>query len=207
MAAQSAPTLDRVPIVAILPVKPFRLGKGRLAESMSVDARVALGEAFALHTADLAAAAGMIPLVVAGDPEVAEWALIRGIPTVEDPGTGLSAAAAAGVEWAKAADCLWLVVHCDIPLLLVGELFELAEALESSGAVIAPSADGGTSAFGGRESVEFAYGPGSFHRHLARAPEAIVIARTGLLHDVDSPTDLDSARHHARGEWLMAVTA
>ena len=173
---------------------------------MSVDARVALGEAFAVHTADTAAAAGMIPLIVAGDLEVAEWALIRGIPTVDDLGDNLSAAAAAGVEWAKAADCLWLVVHCDLPLLTVGELLELAETLESFGAVIAPSADGGTSALGGRESVEFAYGPGSFHRHLARIPEAIVIARTGLLHDVDSPNDLISARHHPRGQWLTAVT-
>jgi 2-phospho-L-lactate guanylyltransferase len=194
-----------VPIVAILPVKPFRLGKGRLAESLSVDARVALGEAFALHTADTAAEAGMIPLIVAGDEEVAEWALVRGIPAVDDSGQDLSAAAAAGVEWARAADCLWLVLHCDLPLLEVGELSEVADSLESSGAVIAPSADGGTSALGGADPVDFAYGTGSFHRHLARTPNAPIITRLGLLHDVDSPGDLASARRHPRGVWLGAV--
>jgi 2-phospho-L-lactate guanylyltransferase len=195
-----------VPIVAILPVKPFRLGKGRLADSLSVDSRVALGEAFAVHTADLAAAAGMIPLIVAGDEEVSEWALLRGIPTVNDPGDDLSAAAAAGVEWAKATGSLWLVLHCDLPLLDVHELADLEAALEKSGAVIAPSSDGGTSALGGGEPIRFGYGPGSFHRHLMRMPEAVVVARTGLLHDVDSPADLASARNHPRGDWLGAVT-
>jgi 2-phospho-L-lactate guanylyltransferase len=194
-----------VPIVAILPVKPFHLGKERLAESLSPEARVALAQAFALHTADLSAAAGLVPLIVAGDYEVAEWALIRGIPTVNDLGTDLSAAAAAGVEWAMAADWAWIVIHCDLPLLQVEEVTALADAIEGFGAVIAPSADGGTSALGGRETIDFAYGPGSFHRHLARLPDAAVVARTGLLHDVDSPTDLVSARHHPRGRWLEDV--
>jgi 2-phospho-L-lactate guanylyltransferase len=194
-----------VPIVAILPVKPFRIGKGRLAESLSDDIRVALGEAFAVHTADVAAEAGLIPLIVAGDQDVAAWALIRGIPTVDDPASDLSAAADVGVEWARAADCLWLVLHCDLPLLEVDELTDLAVALERFGSVIAPSADGGTSALGGTQPVEFAYGPGSFHRHLARAPDARIITRIGLLHDVDSRADLVSARRHPRGAWLEAV--
>jgi len=194
-----------VPIVAILPVKPFRLGKERLAESLTVDARVALAQAFAIHTADTSASAGLIPLIVAGDYDVAEWALIRGIPTVDDPGIDLSAAAAAGVEWARAAGCSWIVIHCDLPLLQVREVAVLATALEKTGAVIAPSADGGTSALGGSEPLEFAYGPVSFHRHLARIPETTVVVRPGLLHDVDSPADLVSARRHPRGLWLADV--
>lgn len=194
-----------MPIVAVLPVKPFQSGKERLAESLTTDARVVLAQAFAERTADTSAEAGMIPLIVAGDPAVAEWALIRGIPTVEDPGSDLSAAAAAGVEWARAADCDWLVLHCDLPLLQVVELTELASAIVESGAVIAPSADGGTSALGAAEPVEFAYGLGSFHRHLARLPGAAVVTRTGLLHDVDSPADLISARRHPRGHWLESV--
>jgi 2-phospho-L-lactate guanylyltransferase len=194
-----------VPIVAILPVKPFRLGKERLTESMTPDARGALARAFAIHTADTSAAAGMIPLLVAGDDEVATWALIRGIPTVDDPGGDLSAAAAVGVEWAEAAGCAWLVLHCDLPLLQVGELGELTRAIEQFGSVIAPSADGGTSALGSPAPIEFAYGPGSFHRHLTRMRDTVVIARTGLLHDVDSPADLVSARRHPRGKWLDTV--
>jgi 2-phospho-L-lactate guanylyltransferase len=194
-----------VPIVAILPVKPFRLGKERLAESLTTEARVTLAQAVAIRTADTSASAGLIPLIVAGDYDVAEWALTKGIPTVDDPGSDLSAAAAAGVGWARAADCAWMVIHCDLPLLQVGEVVELATALEEFGTVIAPSADGGTSALGGMKPLDFAYGPSSFHRHLIRIPEAAVIARTGLLHDVDSPADLVSARRHPRGRWLEDV--
>lgn len=194
-----------MPIVAVLPVKAFHLGKERLSESLSTEGRVALAQAFAIHTADTAASAGLIPLIVAGDYDVAEWALIRGIPTVDDPGIDLSAAAAAGVEWAQAADCAWIVLHCDLPLLQVADLSDLARALGEFGGVIAPSADGGTSAIGGIAMGEFAYGPGSFHRHLARMPDAVVIARPGLLHDVDSPADLTSARRHPRGAWLESV--
>ncbi|MDP9495562.1 MAG: 2-phospho-L-lactate guanylyltransferase [Actinomycetota bacterium] len=194
-----------MPTVAVLPVKPFQLGKERLAESLGAEARIALAQAFAIRTADTAASAGLIPLIVAGDYDVAEWALIRGIPTVDDPGNDLNAAAAAGVEWARSADCSWIVVHCDLPLLQVHELGELTSALATVGTVIAPSADGGTSALGGTEPVEFSYGPGSFHRHLARNRDAAVLARIGLLHDVDSPADLISASRHPRGKWLASV--
>jgi len=194
-----------VPTVAVLPVKSFHLGKERLAESLAAETRVALAQAFAIRTADTSASAGLIPLIVAGDSDVAEWALIRGIPTVDDPGNDLNAAAAAGVEWARTADCSWIVVHCDLPLLQVDELEEVVVALAKVGTVIAPSADGGTSALGGTDPVEFSYGPGSFHRHLARNPDSAVLARIGLLHDVDSPPDLVSARRHPRGKWLASV--
>lgn len=194
-----------MPVVAVLPVKAFHLGKERLAESLSAGARVALAQAFAIQTADTSAAAGLIPLIVAGDGDVAEWALIRGIPTVADPGVDLNAAAAVGVEWARAADCSWIVLHCDLPLLQVSDLTVLVRAIEEPGTVLAPSADGGTSAVGGKEPARFAYGPGSFHRHLARMPGAAVVARPGLLHDVDSTSDLDSARSHPLGGWLDSV--
>jgi 2-phospho-L-lactate guanylyltransferase (CobY/MobA/RfbA family) len=68
--------------------------------------------------------------------------------------------------------------------------------------VIAPSADGGTSVLGGQGDARFGYGPGSFHLHLRRFPEAEIVTRPGLLHDVDSPADLESARRHPRGAWL-----
>jgi 2-phospho-L-lactate guanylyltransferase (CobY/MobA/RfbA family) len=51
----------------------------------------------------------------------------------------------------------------------------------------------------------FRYGPGSFRRHLALYPEAAIVVRLGLLHDVDTYADLDSARNHPRGAWLTGV--
>ncbi|HEX6145877.1 MAG TPA: nucleotide exchange factor GrpE, partial [Acidimicrobiia bacterium] len=42
-----------MPTVAILPVKSFRLGKGRMAGDLSEEARSRLGQALAERTADL----------------------------------------------------------------------------------------------------------------------------------------------------------
>jgi len=192
-----------VPTVAILPVKSFRLGKGRMADDLSAEARSALGRALAERTAGLAVEAGLIPVLVAGDAEVAGWALLQGFPSIPDPGGGLDAAAAAGAEWAGEAASDWIVVHADLPLLTRGELEELDEALASRKGVLAPSSDGGTSALGAPGPMAFSYGPGSFHRHLARCPEAAIVARPGLLHDIDTIGDLESARSHPRGAWLV----
>jgi 2-phospho-L-lactate guanylyltransferase len=195
-----------VPTVAILPVKSFRLGKGRMAEHLTDDARSGLGRALAERTAALAVDAGLIPVLVAGDGEVAEWAILHGFPSIPDPGEGLDGAALAGVRWATEAASEWMVVHTDLPLLTAVELEDLDEALSASGMVIAPSADGGTSALGACGPAAFSYGSGSFHRHLGLFPAATIVARTGLLHDIDTVADLESARRHPRGAWLADLT-
>lgn len=195
-----------MPTVAILPVKSFRLGKGRMADHVSDDVRSGLGRALAERTAALAIDVGLIPVLVAGDGEVAEWAIMHGIPSIPDPGLGLDGAALAGAQWAIDAASTWLVVHTDLPLLTAAELVELNEALFGARTVIAPSADGGTSALGGNQLAAFSYGPGSFHRHLGSSPTAAIVARLGLLHDIDTFSDLESARRHPRGAWLSDVT-
>lgn len=157
------------------------------------------------RTAELAVEAGLIPVLVAGESEVADWAVLHGLPALLDPGTGLDGAAAAGADWAEAAASSWLVLHVDLPLLVVADLEALHTGLAEHGAVIAPSADGGTSALGGMGEADFSYGPGSFHRHLGRYPQAAVVARPGLLHDVDTYGDLESARHHPKGDWLDRI--
>lgn len=177
-----------------------------MADQLSDDARSTLGRALAERTASLAVEAGLIPVLVAGDAEVAEWALLQGFPSLPDPGEGLDGAAGAGALWAGEAASDWMVIHADLPLLISPELEELGEALSGRGSVIAPSADGGTSALGASGGAEFAYGPGSFRRHLARFPEAAVVARLGLLHDIDTIADLESARLHPRGAWLAHLT-
>ncbi|MGH8949693.1 MAG: DUF2064 domain-containing protein [Acidimicrobiia bacterium] len=191
-----------MPTVAILPVKSFRMGKGRMADHLTDDARSRLGRALAERTAALTVDAGMIPVLVAGDGEVAEWAIIHGFPSIPDPGEGLDGAALAGARWAIEAASEWIVIHTDLPLLTAAELADLNQALSGAGTVIAPSADGGTSALGASGPADFSYGPGSFHRHLGRLPAAVIVARTGLLHDIDTFIDLESARRHPRGAWL-----
>jgi len=191
-------------LVAVMPVKSFRLGKGRMADSLTVEVRAQLGRRLAERTAGLAIEVGMVPLLVAGDADVAAWALALGLPSIPDPGGGLDAAAGSGVDWANVSSSPWLVLHADLPLLTGRELEDVTEAV-AAGPVIAPSADGGTSALGSSGEASFSFGPGSFRRHLGRFPGARVITRLGLLHDVDSVDDLESARLHPRGRWLDEI--
>jgi 2-phospho-L-lactate guanylyltransferase len=176
-----------------------------MAEHLSSESRIELGRRLAERTAGLAIEAGMVPILVAGDAEVASWALTLGLPSIPDPGVDLNEAAAAGAAWAAMSASRWLILHSDLPLLAIEELLALTEAMTRERFVIAPSADGGTSALGGSGDAVFSYGPGSFRAHLGRFPTSQIIARTGLLHDVDSLADLESAQRHPRGGWLEKI--
>lgn len=191
-----------MPTIAIIPVKSFRNGKLRLSAALSMKTRNGLTRAMAAHVAETAASAGLLPLVVTPDAEVSAWATGSAFPWIGDRGAGLDAAADTGVEWAAHSGSSWLVVHADLPLLQPAELAE-AEGLQQQGLQpIAPSADGGTAALGWGPEARFAFGPGSFRRHLARLRDPAVIRSTGLLHDVDTPRDLASAIAHPRGAWM-----
>jgi 2-phospho-L-lactate guanylyltransferase len=176
---------------------------GRLAAHLDDADRSELGRALAERTANLTIESGLRPLFIAGDEEVAEWALLLGFPSLRDPGKSLDEAADMGTFAADETGSPWLVLHSDLPLLTVSDLRTLEESLLRHGKVLAPSADGGTSAMGARGvHYRFRYGPGSFRRHLALYPEAGIVVRLGLLHDVDTYPDLVSARGHSRGAWL-----
>lgn len=176
-----------------------------MAESLSPESRERLGQAFAKRTVEVAEEAGLIPLIVAGDGMVGEWALLRGIPSIPDPAEGLSAAAAEGVAWAQVSAAGWMVIHTDLPLLTPGDLEPHIPTVEKGDFVLAPSSDGGTSMFGGTRQVSFEYGPGSFSRHFGANPGSKIAISLGLLHDVDSPNDLQSARNHPRGAWMAGL--
>lgn len=193
-----------MPTVAVIPVKSFSAGKQRLSGAINSQTRSKLGKAMVEHVSDVAVEAGLIPVLVTADPEVATWAAAQAIPSIPDPGLGLDAAAAAGVEWAEAGSSAWMVLHSDLPLLTVDEIHQFLRAAESGGA-IAPSSDGGTSAIMSDRLISFVFGPSSFSRHLARMERPSVVALTGFLHDLDSPIDLESARSHTRGRWIESV--
>lgn len=189
----------------VIPVKSFSLGKGRLSGAVDSDVRGRLGRGLADHVASTVVGAGLVPLIVTADPEVAEWSTRAGFPSLADPGAGLDAAALTGVDWTRHLGATWLVLHSDLPLLTADDVGCLVDVLEERGSVIAPSADGGTSAIGGEEPIEFSFGVSSFHRHLSRLPDPGVVARTGLLHDLDSPTDLVSSSTTPRGRWVTEL--
>ncbi len=188
-----------MPKFAIIPVKSFSSGNLRLASAIGDSRRTALGQALAGHVATTVADANLTPLIVTADPEVVAWAIAGGFHTIPEPGTGLNAAATSGVEWIAKTHNRWIIIHADLPLLRLGDLTAVTDA---TGDVIAPSSDGGTSVLSATRPIAFKYGPASFHRHLPQLDSPTVIARPGMLHDLDSPADLDSALNHPLGSWL-----
>lgn len=189
----------------VIPVKSFSMGKRRLGGAVDATTRARLGRALAEHVGTIVTAAGLSPLIVTADPEVEQWAARAGYASLEDPGAGLDRAAATGVAWVRRATETWIVLHSDLPLIEVEDVLALVDTIRRGESVISPSADGGTSAIGGWDTIPFSFGVSSFHRHLPRLPRPRVIARPGLLLDVDSPADLDAAMSTARGGWLREV--
>lgn len=182
-----------MPDVAIVPIRSFRLGKQRLSEALSDPDREQLGRRLASHVVTIVAAADVVPLIVSGDSDVTDWSSRNGFSCIPDPGGGLDAAARAGVDRANESKSRWVVLHSDLPALQPSDVTRVFHALETAGSVIAPSSDGGTSALASRTPVEFRYGPASFHRHLPRLVDPVVVVSTGLLLDVDSPDDLQAS--------------
>lgn len=194
-----------MPVAALIPIRSFAAGKGRLAAVLSENQRFQLGTALAERTIGAVESAGVIPAVVTSAPDVADWAIISGLVVIPESSPGLDQAAADGVEWARTMGLQWIVLHSDLPLVRADDLITLAELTAEARATIAPSLDGGTTAISSPDIVDFSYGPGSFHRHLNKLGTPEVVSRVGLLHDLDSPDDLNSALSHPEGVWLKNI--
>ncbi len=190
-------------IIAV-PLKPFGLAKARLASAFDGAERECLGRRTAAHTLETIHEAFGSVWVVTSDAEVSAWAASRGANLIEEvPGGGLNGAAARVVE--AAAGGRWMVVHADLPLLRPRDIADAWEEIPAPGLLLAPSHDGGTSVLGGSIPWSgFAYGPGSFRRHLGRARRlpTRVMARSGFLLDIDSPADYRAAADSRAGSWL-----
>ncbi len=170
----------------ILPIRDFS-GMTRLASVLTAEERRTLTRELceralrAVHGADLRA------LVVSSSHDVLEWAGNRGLDSIPDPGRGLSQAAAASVAGLDGSP--WVVLHADLPLVTPSVLRRVAEFARDR-TVLVPSHDGGTNVIASQGAFPFAYGSGSFHRHFASAPNAVVMASAHLSIDIDSPTQL-----------------
>ena len=173
--------------VVIVPVRSFD-GMSRLSTAMDREARPNLARRLAIATVDAAIAAGAAVMVVSSDTAVLATLVHRGVTFVDDPGTGLDRAAAAGVG--AAGGHPWMVVHADLPLITAGALRIAAARVRGGATVLVPSLDGGTNLVGGRGSFDFSFGPGSFHRHLAAHPGASVLVDPHLTIDLDTPLQL-----------------
>lgn len=176
-----------VAVIVGLPIRTFSSAKQRLAVSLTPDQRETLARSFADHVAGIADSLSTV-IIATRDLEVIAWAQQHNYPVVDDGGS-LNGAAHAIV--AAAAGSPWLVLHTDLPWLTHDDLQAADDLLDSAPYVLAPSADGGTSLLAGHSATaHFAYGPGSFGRHLSIHPGASILVRPGLALDVDEPSHL-----------------
>lgn len=184
----------------VVPVRSFRHGKGRLARVLDDDARVALARDMA--DAVIGAARGRPTVVVSSDPEVAAWCAAHGIDRIDDPGS-LDASAGAGRRWARERGLERVaIVHADLPF--ASTLDALAVDDERVAVVVPDHREDGTPALSVPSDApfRFAYGPGSFARHVAEAERCrlvvSVVRDAALAFDVDVPEDLEHLRSRSR---------
>ncbi len=200
--------MSGLPLVAI-PIKPFEVAKDRLAETLNPATRVRLAQALADHTIEVALESQVEVLILAATEEVAEWADDRGVSALVDDHGSLNEASASALEIANERGLPWMILHADLPLLRSDDLAPAIELTNNNRWVIAPSFDGGTNLLGGppRAVFEFAYGPGSFRRHIdsLASSDPEIIRRIGLILDIDHPSDLEAAIDHPLGSWLIPI--
>lgn len=184
----------------IVPVKPFTVGKSRLAGALPAAERALLSRRMLHHVLARAAQANVLAgaLVVSQDATVLDGVSWSQVAFVQERGEGLNRALEQGRQQALAwgADAI-LVLPADLPLLTADDIRGLYRlATNGTGIVIAPSADGGTNALLLRPAtaLRFAFGLHSFAYHCALAQLAglpcQLFQSSTLSFDLDSPTDL-----------------
>ncbi len=188
---------------AIVPVKPLRMGKSRLAQVLTDEQRYELNQRMLKRTVSRLRRVKWVEyvLVVSRDPEALSIARLAGARTLlEDGKPGLNIALTRASVLAKAYGAHGvLIVPSDLPLLDAADLERIiTQGGNGSSIVIVPDHRGdGTNLLliSPPDGFPFDYGPGSFERHIARArqlgQEPIIIRSDSIALDVDWPEDLE----------------
>jgi 2-phospho-L-lactate guanylyltransferase len=203
---------------AIVPVKPLRRGKSRLAEVLTPDERADLNRRLLMHTLDTLTAIPEIEhvLVISRDPGALALARDHGARTVQENGApklnvALTRATIVAKNYATRGV---LIIPADLPLITPEDIRAmLARAKDPPVVVVAPDRHRkGTNALlvcpvG---LIEYDFGPGSFQRHCDRALQAgarlEIIDLASLALDVDLPEDLDKVSDELEGCVIDAST-
>ncbi|WP_420444622.1 2-phospho-L-lactate guanylyltransferase [Candidatus Poriferisodalis sp.] len=193
-------TATSVTPTVLIPVKGFRLAKGRLAERLNETERHELARNMA---AQVVKAAGSLPVqVVCDNDEVAGWARTVGADVLWIEAKGLNPALTAAVAELETAAGRnhdnpghVLIAHADLP-----HAETLAGLAEAGTVTIVPDRhlDGtNVMALPLGTGFEFHYGPGSFAAHcneaLDRGLDLRVRRVAALEFDIDTPDDFDAA--------------
>jgi len=188
---------------AIVPVKPLRHGKSRLAGILSQDERADLNQHMLTHTIDTLRGIPGIDqvLVVSRDPAALALARDHGARTVQENGAKeLNLALSRATILARRHITRGvLIVPADLPLLTPEDVRAMMErAKDPPVVVVAPDRHRqGTNALlicpvG---LIEYDFGPGSFQRHCAlaqqRGARLEICELPSLALDVDLPEDLE----------------
>lgn len=198
-------------IWAIVPVKPLKESKSRLAAALPAAEREAISRSFLVHTLEVLAQVRGIDrtLVITRDFDALSIARKHGAHTVTESGTpelnnALSRASEVAASFGAHA---LMVLAIDLPLVQPADIEEvLSAAAAPNSVVVAPDRrEDGTNAIAMHPPllIPYAFGNGSFPRHLALARErgvAVRICRSPRLAlDVDLPEDLELYRDGAMG--------
>lgn len=187
---------------AIVPVKPLRRGKSRLAKVISAEERADLNQYLLEHTIQILKKIDEIEniLVISRDTEALALARSLGARTVQEYGSpGLNTALSRAVEIAKTYEtCGILVLPADLPRLDADDVRKiLAFRKDPPIVVISPDRKKeGTNALFvcPPDLIDFKYGKGSFKKHIKAAEEADarleICELPSLELDLDEPEDL-----------------
>ena len=175
----------------LVPVKAFADAKQRLGEVLPAADRERLARTMAARV--VASAAPLSVWVVTDDDDVAVWAVEQGASPLRQQRSGLNAAVTDAVAVLAAAGIDRVIVaHGDLPFAT-----DLAALADGEGVTVVPDRhDDGSNVLVVPTGVgfRFAYGPGSFARHLLEAERLELAVRVvrdaGLGWDVDRPDDL-----------------
>lgn len=193
---------------AIVPVKPLRRGKSRLAGLLSEDQRTKLNQEMLAHTLKTLRAVPEIEhtLVISRDPAALVLAREHGARTVREAGAPrLNTALKRATLFAKTYVTRGvLIVPMDLPLMTPGDIAVMINRAEGSDPVMVIAPDHhcqGTNALlicpAGH--IEYEFGPGSFQRHCDLAQRCgarlEICELPNLALDVDYPEDLQMARN------------
>ncbi len=188
---------------AIVPVKPLRYGKSRLAGALNEDQRAELNRALLQHTLETLSELKEVDgvLVISRDPNALTVARSHGARTVLEHGqsqlnTALKRATVVAQVYATRGV---LVLPADLPLISKYDILELIKrANDPPVVVIAPDRHGrGTNALliSPPGLIEYDFGEGSFHRHCELAKRAgarlEIVDLPSLALDLDVPEDFE----------------
>jgi 2-phospho-L-lactate guanylyltransferase len=193
---------------AIVPVKPLRRGKSRLAGTLTEDERTELNRSLLQHTLETLSGLKEVDevLVISRDQNALHMARDHGARTVqEDSQSQLNMALKRATVVAKMYTTrAVLVLPADLPLIARDDILELIKrADEPPVVVIAPDRHGkGTNALliSPPGLIEYDFGENSFQRHCERAKNAgarlEIVDLPSLGLDLDVPEDFEMIKNH-----------